>query len=124
MNNAATNAEISKRIDQIMVQLTQVKSLLDTRVTAESKEAIRRAEQGLCTYCSEKLEPGERAFRGAHQRCYKRVNRAINAGTITDQQAINRGWVLVSDPGGSKVPDNDPIKVSQSTKRAKRPKGS
>lgn len=57
-----------------------------------------------------RLDDGGKTFRGLHERHYKRVNRAINDGSITDAQAVARGYILpVTSKGGRKLAPNDPI---------------
>lgn len=102
------SVEILRQVDKVIQQMEHLRLLVKSSGTASPKEALEKAEKGLCTYCAEKLGDA-RAFRGAHERCYKRVNRAINSGEITDAQAVARGYILVGGVGGRPVSMDDPI---------------
>jgi hypothetical protein len=103
-----SNMEILKQVDKLIYQMEQLRLLVKESPSEMPKDAIEKSARGLCTYCAEKLGDG-RQFRGAHEKCYKRVNRAINSGEITDAQAVARGYILPGDKGGRPVAANDPI---------------
>lgn len=102
------NVDILKHVDKVIQQLEQLRLLVKASEPESPKEAQEKAAKGLCTYCAEKLGTG-RSFRGAHEKCYKRVNRAINSGEITDAQAVARGYILPGGSGGRPVNPGDPI---------------
>lgn len=102
--------EVVKRLTILIEQVQHIKAMVEEMPSAIPDGAVQRAEGGLCVYCGEVLDDGGRKFRGAHERCYKRVNRAINSGVITEQQAVARGYILpVEEKGGRKPDSNDPI---------------
>jgi hypothetical protein len=105
--------ELINRCDVIAVQAMQLKEALlkgnlDDKPSANSL-AINRQAKGLCVYCAEPIKEDEQQFRGAHQRCYKKVNRMLNAGIITDETAIEKGWLLPRERGGRPLGAKDPI---------------
>jgi hypothetical protein len=109
--NESVLAEIENRCNVIAVQAMAIKELIsrgDGEVSPPP-EALRRQKKGLRTYCGEEIEEDEVHFRGAHQRCYKKVNRMINSGTIDESTAIERGWVLPAERGGRAMSIDDPI---------------
>lgn len=87
--------EARKSLELIAAELIDLQqpSASETRATEVSSD-------GLCTFCEEPILGDEPHFRGAHQRCYKKINRAINSGEINDEQAVRRGWFLPPGRGG------------------------
>lgn len=105
----ATIQEIVDQMDAMILQLSTLRDTLEGSVPEAEKNALERVSKSQCTYCGENIIGDEVVFRGAHQRCYKKVNRAVHSGTITDDQAVSRGWVLPADRGGRKTAPNDPL---------------
>lgn len=101
--------DLKDHIKTIERHLDSIKALVSDETTEDEEEAIRRVEDGCCVYCGEEVLKGETVFRGAHQRCYKRVRRVIASGEITEDQAISRGWLLVTGKAGRKLDENDPL---------------
>ena len=103
--------EAINRCDLIAIQVMQLKEFLcrDEGSSKTNTAALRRSAKGNCVYCDEQIEEGEKHFRGAHQRCYKKVNRLINAGQISEDTAIERGWILPAERGGRPLDADDPI---------------
>lgn len=107
------NSEIAKLAEKIAELSAKLAEMVkDEPPPTVPKEALEKAAKGLCTYCADPLDSG-RIFRGAHERCYKRINRAIHAGEITEQQAVSRGYMLLGEKGGRPADPNDPITASK-----------
>lgn len=64
------------------------------------KESETFIDQGICLNCRKEFAEGERRIRGVHERCYRRIMRRIETGSITESEAINAG--LLSPPGAEK----------------------
>lgn len=106
--------EIAKLLAKLTEVAAQLQCAFENREPDAPPEALEKAALGLCLYCAEVLDDGGRTFRGAHERCYKRVNRAINAGTLTEIQAVERGYILpVTSKGGRRPPPDDPITTKE-----------
>ena len=86
------------------------------------EEAQRRAELKLCTICGEPLpepRPGKKRSddRGADNKCYVAVIRAIRAGEITDDEAVAWGWLLPAKKGGRpRSPNSAATRVAEARK--------
>lgn len=111
--------ELQKQIRLIMQQLEQLHDQLNSSETEGQQLAEKRAAKGLCTFCGEPLG-NEKPQRGAHPRCYRKVNRSINNKICTEAQAISRGWLLTPAKGGRKVTGDDPIGQMFNESRSKK----
>lgn len=114
------NRQIANALKSIIEQLSNLLSDISYQSgdTPEAKEAKVKAEKGICCYCGDKHDDTE-VFRGDHERCYKKVMRAIAQKVVTEEQAISRGWILPRDPGGRKRDADDPIAQVIKSKSAK-----
>lgn len=114
--------KLLEAIQALKLQANILESLVSESISEAEEEAVRRNNQGLCTYCGEPHGSG-RVIRGAHERCHKRINRAVNAFEHTDAQVVKRGWLLPKDFGGRKpmVP-KDELETKKSPKKARRRK--
>lgn len=101
--------EIQQTIRSVIEQLNALSDSISARTdTPESIEAERRVNSGLCCYCGE--PHGDSViYRGAHEKCYKKVQRAVISKEITDEQAVRRGFWLPADKGGRKPDLSDPL---------------
>jgi hypothetical protein len=120
------NREIAARLKSILEQVTALIADIHTNSgeTPEAKEAMAKAEKGICCYCGDKHDETE-VFRGAHERCYKKVKRSIAQKQFTEEQAISRGWILPKDVGGRRRNADDPIALAMAkSEKPKRPRKS
>lgn len=107
-------ADARKSLELIEVELG------DSQKPSEDQlRAAKIAEKGLCIFCEEPIVGDEPQFRGTHQRCYKKVNRAINSGEINDEQAVRRGWILPANKGG-RPPGDVAIRLSADRERKRK----
>lgn len=101
--------QLLSQLNGLITQIEQIKADINSKYeTPEMIEARKKSEKGLCCYCGEP-HGDDRILRGDHQRCHKKIQRAVASKEITDEQAIRRGWILPPDPGGRKVDPDDPI---------------
>lgn len=94
--------KLEQTIRQCAEMITELKGETSPRVKMNRKLARDRHSQGLCTYCGERIAGREPQVRGAHQKCHKRIRRMVTSGEITEQQAVDRGYLLVGKVGGRK----------------------
>lgn len=112
MNKKAIMQQIQAALDA----LTMAKKLLcadEVKETANSTpaEAQRRFQKGCCTYCDELLLVKDSKvvhIRGAHPKCHKKINRLMVEGSLTEESAVARGWLLPGKPGGRPPSPNSP----------------
>ncbi len=123
LNNRKIATSLKSVIEQLSYLLEDLSFQSDN--TPEAKEAKVKAEKGICCYCGE-LHDDTEVFRGDHERCYKKVMRAIAQKVVSEEQAISRGWILPRDGGGRKRNADDPIAKAISAKsvKPKRPRKS
>lgn len=117
-NPSMDKKKLLDAIKALELQTNILKSLVTDTISEAEEEAVRRNNQGLCTYCGEP-HGSSRIIRGAHQSCHKKINRAINAFEYTDAQIVKRGWLLPKEQGGRK---SHTAITEASTKRGRRPK--
>lgn len=100
---------IFKMLSAVIDQLDQIRNLITPKQTLEAAEALELAEKGLCCYCKEPFRPKEPKTRGCHRKCHRKINRAVHSGVISDQQAVDRGWILPAGKGGRKFSEDEPL---------------
>lgn len=84
----------------------------ETRWIEVEQSAIERIAHAkannLCVACLEPLD-STRTIRGTHERCYRATDRAIKAGTWTEEQRVAEGKLLEKETPG-RDPSN-PVSV-------------
>jgi DNA repair exonuclease SbcCD ATPase subunit len=115
--------EIYRLLDSISQQAHQVRELIEQTSSTAERKAVEEVKKHICPYCKESTK-GERTVRGAHVKCHKKVNRAINALEITDDQAVRRGWLLAAEKGGRSFAKDQPVPRAEAsqTKRVRKKK--
>lgn len=108
-----------QKIDAAVTALTELrKAILSEQIDLSPDLPLPSVR--VCVCCDEPLEAGERTYRGAHERCYKKVTRAISAGKITDDEAVNEGLLLPREKGGRRYAAEDPLATMIARKRARK----
>lgn len=100
---------IASKLDAAMQLILAAKAeLTPTQEPAKStpEKAASLGEEGKCTICQKLLESDPKKpdklkqIRGACPACHKKVNRLLVEGTITDEEAVKRGWLREAKKGG------------------------
>lgn len=69
---------------------------------------VKYRREGRCLACGEKITGG-RTIRGLDERCARATYRAIIRGDFTDEERVNQGKWLPSNPTGRPV--SNPVTV-------------
>ena len=104
------------RLETVLVALQEVVDALRGQSVTISPEAAKRIEnfrrELRCLFCELPLGKGK-STRGCHQVCYTKLQRRINRGEISLQQAVDKGWINpVAEAPGRKSGRPDPMRDS------------
>lgn len=96
-----------EKIDLLTKQLSSaIETLEEVRLAIQQNWARDEKPKGreVCMCCKEPILPREESgkTRGCHQRCYKLLYRAWQDGSMTEQQAIDRGLIQPAYQAGRK----------------------
>lgn len=58
--------------------------------------------RGICLNCGEPISATERSTRGNHLRCHRQILRAIELGSITEEEAVTTGLFAPKAKAGAK----------------------
>lgn len=95
-------SDINSRLDQAIDLLVKLKAELSSEVPTLPKEAQALLDAGYCLFCKQKIGPDERAVRGCHEKHARRIARSIEAGELTEYEAISRGIFAPQATAGRK----------------------
>lgn len=91
--------ELLRKLGEAFERLEEIRELIRSSgaeqldVPIEPKRVSELMEQGICLQCGKKIGPKQRVIRGCHDSCYKRVMERIEAGDLTEQEAITAGQI-------------------------------
>lgn len=92
---------INKRLELVVAELQLIYDLVNQDEPDLPAEAQQLLEAGICLECRLPLEekdlPGKR---GCHEKCHRRVLRAIENGAYTEYDAISAGRLAPTKKGG------------------------
>jgi hypothetical protein len=104
-------SDIQRQIDGIIQQLVQLREQVAEDGGVLPADAIQKLKDRICLNCGEPIPRSTSPVRGCHPSCRKAVKRQIDAGILTDVQAINRG--MWAPPNVSGRPPRRDTKVGQ-----------
>lgn len=91
---------IKDRLAAISREILAIYELINESEPSLPPEAQERFDSGICLECENPFDEGETAKRGLHEKCHRRVLRAIQAGKYTELQAIKQGRLAPKGQGG------------------------
>lgn len=98
-------------VDAIQSRLDLLREALLAESPKATAAALAKVEAGVCTFCSQHLEPGDKVRRGAHENsCYRKAMRRVEKGDITDAALVAAGLLLPAEKPGKRVDPNDPVR--------------
>ena len=80
--------------------LERARYLLERESSGFPEELRELVQQRICLGCRKKIPGSVRVVRGNHESCYRRVHRKIQAGILSDTEAIDAGLLTPPSPGG------------------------
>lgn len=86
-------ASLLQRIEVVLLELQIVRGMLVESAGRFPPEAEEKLRQKICLHCDEPITDGEKADRGLHHRCYRKVMRQIKSKNLTESTAIQSGWL-------------------------------
>ncbi len=100
MNTIQKIDDLTKQLHAMIAQLEEIRLAVQNNWARDEKPKSKE----ICMCCKEPILPREQAgkTRGTHQRCYKLLYRAWQEGSMTEQQAIDRGLIQPAYQGGRK----------------------
>jgi hypothetical protein len=90
-----------EKIDFLISKLNELRDIAIDAVPELPEWAKERHELGKCLFCNE-IYGDSVIVRMDHERCYRKVERSIKKGDITEKQAIESGLVGPPSPVGRK----------------------
>lgn len=88
----ATN-DIKRRLQVVTKEIEAILALLDQSAPVFPEKAARMLADGVCLECEKRMTKAEasRSRRGCHEKCYRKIMRAIEDGSITEAEALSFG---------------------------------
>lgn len=106
---------IKLRLANLAREIQAIYEILSEEEPELPTEAQKRLDAGLCLECGKPIS-NERAKRGCHERCHRKVLRAIEKGKYTEYAAISAGHLAPKGKGGR------PPQLTELEKAAAEPK--
>lgn len=109
--------QINRAVETVAKRIDNLRSMLfgDMTFPAWANDLVR---ERVCLVCREKVKREERYLRGCHERCRKQIERSIEAGELTDAQAVALGKLAAKKspgrpPKNYKMTDEERQKVAE-----------
>ena len=94
-----------------MSLLESIRSAIKRAIPAVPESIEQEEKAGICHACKQPRRPGETISRGLHERCYKRIKRAMQSGSVNEAYLISQGRIAPRKPSGRKLGDDELAKV-------------
>jgi hypothetical protein len=99
-----TQLEVATKALAAMREILDSAEETDKFAPSTPEKAVERHEDQRCIVCNEalpiKLNGRADHIRGACVRCHKQISRTIAAGRLTEEEVVQRGWLLPPKKGG------------------------
>ena len=97
----ADNTEsIKLRLANLAREIQAIYEILDQEEPELPIEAQQKLAAGLCLECGKPISSQEKSKRGCHERCHRKILRAIDRGKYTEFAAISAGHLAPKGKGG------------------------
>lgn len=92
---------INKRLNSIVAEIQLIYQLVNDDEPRFPDEAQELLKSRVCLECGLPIAANDRrAKRGCHEKCHRRILRAIDSGKYTEFDAISNGKLAPSQTGG------------------------
>lgn len=85
--------EIRVKLDAMATQLVAIYRVLDAGEPALPAKKSDWIERRICLLCEKQIASKDRSIRGCHERCYRKTKRRLDAGDLTENEAITAGFL-------------------------------
>lgn len=92
---------IARQIEMLTSGLAVLKRMIEQGSPSFPAESQSLVDKGLCLNCRKPLGK-DRPVRGNHEKCYRQTKRAMDAGELTEFDAVQSGLLLPKDAGGNR----------------------
>jgi hypothetical protein len=91
------------RLENIARELAAMRALLEEEAGEFPAWAQELVDQQICLDCRKKIHPKDPQTRGNHATCARRITRRIDAGELTDAEAVRNGLLAPRKSPGPKA---------------------
>ncbi len=109
--------QVLGQVDLLIKALEAFRTSLSQAEPTLPSNAQEKADSGICLICGVSLQKHPtkdqawtgKIVRGNHASCFRALIREMDAGTLTDSQAISKGLLLPRKAGG-RDPEKNPLR--------------
>ncbi len=91
---------IAEKLSSLIEELQSLHRMISEGPGTLPAEARSMLKKRICLGCGKPIPADERSVRGNHEACWKRIQRAIEAGRMTEDEAIQNGFLAPKRTGG------------------------